>query len=84
MYGIYTNTSDKAKNGKVYALGRDTSLHGKPTELGGYGVAVLCENYDGKVYGGISKSWRWVETKMSHADAISLMNKRLGRKEFVA
>lgn len=79
---IYDKTATKAKNGKVYAFGRNRELDGRPTECGGYVVWRLCENYAGHVHGGISKTWRYVAKDLSFADAIELMNRRCGYKAF--
>ncbi len=79
---IYLNTSRKNKSGIVYAFGRDNSLHGKPLEVGGYEIWKIRENYDGAVHGGARKSWCLVKNGLSHKDAATMMNKRLGRVEF--
>lgn len=81
---VYSKTATKAKSGKVYAFGRRDDLSGQPTEKGGYIVWRLCENYDGKVRGGISKTWRYVADNLSFKDAVDLMNKRCGYKAFEA
>ena len=41
-----------------------------------YGVWRLCENYDGKVRGGISKTWRYIVTKTNKAEAEKVFNRR--------
>ena len=51
-------------------------------EKGGYWVWKLSQNYDGKVKGGIRSSWSYVAKDLSYSDAVKLMNKKLGRKEF--
>jgi len=79
---VYTKTATKSKSGKIYAFGRDDGLDGKPTELGGYYVWRLCENYDGKAKDGIAKTWRYVAKNLSFGDAIALMNKKCGYKAF--
>lgn len=79
---IYRKTATKAKNGTVYAFGRKEELDGQPTELGGYIVWKLCENYAGHVRGGIAKTWRYVGQNLTHAEAVALMNRRCGYKAF--
>jgi hypothetical protein len=81
---IYTKTATKAKNKNetVFAFGRDEKLDGQAVEKGGYQVWKLCENYNGQVKGGISKTWRYVQINLTHAQAVNLMNKRLGYKAF--
>ena len=54
--------------GKVYAVVTDGIT---------FEVWALCENYDAKVHGGISKSWRYVQKGMSESDAMKVFNKRV-------
>jgi len=41
-----------------------------------YAVYKLCENYNGKVRGGISKTWRYVEKNLPFEEALKLFNRR--------
>lgn len=79
---VYTKTATKGKTGNVYAFGRTADLDGQPIDAGGYYVFKLCENYAGHVRGGIAKTWRYIDRNLSHADAVALMNRRLGYKAF--
>lgn len=79
---VYTKTARKNAKGVVFAFGRKDSLDGKPTEMGGYMIWKLCENYDGKVRGGMRKTWRYTDENLSYEDAIKTMNRKLGREEF--
>ena len=79
---VYEKTARKNKNDVTYAFGRTKKLDGQPKEKGGYWVWKLSQNYDGKVKGGIRNSWSYVAKDLSYSDAVKLMNKKLGRKEF--
>jgi hypothetical protein len=79
---VYKKTARKNKNDVTYAFGRTKKLDGQPKERGGYWVWKLSKNYDGKVRGGIRDSWVYVDKDLSYSDAVKLMNKKLGRKEF--
>jgi len=81
---IYTKTATRAKNkaGTIYAFGREDELDGKPVGFGGYQVWKLCENYDGNVKGGISKTWRYVAKDMPYGEAVKMMNRKLKFKAF--
>jgi hypothetical protein len=79
---VYKKTARKNKNDVTYAFGRTKKLDGQPEEKGGYWVWKLSKNYDGKVRGGIRASWVYVGKDLSYSDAVKLMNKKLGRKEF--
>lgn len=81
---VYSKTAHKNAKGTVFAFGRTDSLDGHPTEKGGYMIFKLCKNYDGKVHGGIRKTWRYTDSNLSYQDAIKIMNKKLGREEFKA
>ena len=76
---IYKKTATKnPKTGDIYAFGRERKLDGKPIEDGGYVVWILKSNYDGKVRGGIRKTWRYIKKDLSYNDAVKLMNRRVG------
>lgn len=86
-HSVYAKTATKSKKKnvkrqKIYAFGRNDELHGQDISKGGYSVWALSENYDGKVRGGIRKSWGYIELDMSYNDAVKLMNRRLGYKAF--
>ena len=76
---IYKQTATVARDGKntLYAFGRRSELDGADVELGGYYVFKCCANYDGKSKSGLRKTWRYVDSDMSYADAVSLINNRL-------
>lgn len=80
---IYTKTARKNAKGVVFAFGRRDGMDGKPVADGGYMIFKLCENYNGQVHGGISKTWRYTDENLSYEDAIKKMNKKLGRNEFI-
>lgn len=42
-----------------------------------YSVWKLCENYDGKARGGVSKSWRFVENNLTLEQATKLYDRRI-------
>lgn len=68
---VYTKQARKSTKGVVYAPGTDSK---------GYMLFKLCENYDGKVRGGIRKTWRYVADGMTLDEAKALFEKRLGYK----
>ena len=43
----------------------------------GFEVLKLCENYDGKVQGGIRKTWRVVKAGMTEIEAKTLLERKL-------
>lgn len=55
------------KNGVIFALVTDGIT---------FEVWKLCENYSGKVRGGIEKAWRYVEKGMAEDSARALFNRR--------
>jgi hypothetical protein len=70
---VYTKQARKSSKGTIYAPGKNE-------ETGLYIIFKLCENYDGKVRGGIRKSWCAVAQNLSLEDAKTLFEKRLGEK----
>jgi len=62
----------KDSKGRVFALTRN-----KLTDT--YGVYQLCENYDGKVRGGIRKTWRYIIKDVDYATARQLWNKKTSK-----
>lgn len=50
MTTVYTNQARKNAKGEIFAPGKDE-------KTGRYFIFKLCSNYDGKVRGGIRKSW---------------------------
>ena len=68
---IYTKQACKSAKGVVYAPGKSAK---------GYVVYKLCENYDGRVRGGMRKTWRVVADGLSLEETKALMEKRVGRK----
>lgn len=61
---------EKKKSGKGYIF---ALIAGES----GFEVWKLCENYNGKVKGGIEKAWRYVEKNMTEESARALFNKRV-------
>ncbi len=68
---VYVNQAHKSAKGKVFAPGKSAK---------GYMVFALCENYNGNVRGGKSKTWRSVADGLTLEEAKALMEKRVGRK----
>lgn len=56
------------KNGVGYSLVDDGD--------GIYSVWKLCENYDRNFKGGIKKTWRYVEKKLSFDNAMNIFKRR--------
>ncbi|MDG1315674.1 MAG: hypothetical protein P8P29_09155 [Flavobacteriaceae bacterium] len=79
---IQTASRSKTKSKGIFAFGRTSRLDGQSVELGGYKVYFLSINSCNHVRGGLGKKWVLVERDLSHADAISLMNKRLKYVKF--
>jgi hypothetical protein len=67
-------TLEKKANSKgvIFALVASAD----PKETNGFEVWKLCENYDGKVKGGIRKTWRYIDKDMSRQEAEHLYNKK--------
>ena len=64
------------KNGIKYGLvAIHTGLSADPDDCT-YAVYKLCENYNGKVKGGMSKTWRYVERDLPFEDALALFERR--------
>ena len=57
--------------GQTFSLGRDKAA-------GTFGVYKLCENYDGKVRGGIRKTWRVVASGLEYAAARNIFDRKIG------
>ena len=83
VYLVTRTRSRKSSRGDVYALGRVTRLDGHSREEGGYVLWVLRGNYAGNVRGGIRYSWLIDARDLSYADAIRLMNRRVGHVAFL-
>jgi hypothetical protein len=76
MATVYTNKAQKSTKGVIFAPGKDE-------RTGKYFIFKLCENYDGRVRGGIRKSWCVVkqsEKGLSLDEAKEIFEKRLGKK----
>lgn len=58
------------KNGVVFCLCKDLQKNS-------FEVWKLCENYNGKIHGGLEKTWRYVEINMSQIQAEALFNRRV-------
>lgn len=83
---VYKQTATKALNSKanaVFAFGREETLHGQRTENGGYAVFVLRDRFVGAA-GEKHRTWELVEKNLSYAEAITLLNKRVGHTAFAA
>lgn len=70
---VYTQYARRSKKGVVYAPG---------SAADGYIIWKLCENYDGRARGGISKTWRYVERGLSLDEAKALFERRLGYRVY--
>jgi hypothetical protein len=68
---VYTKFAHKSAKGVIYAPGKSAK---------GYMVYKLCEEYDGRVRGGLRKTWRCVADGLTLDEAKALMEKRVGRK----
>lgn len=74
---IFIKQARKAKNGTVYAPGKaDISPVGY-FERADYAIYKLCSNYDGKVRGGVRKTWRVVAKGLSLDQAKALLERRV-------
>lgn len=76
MTTVYTKQARKNAKGTIFAPGKDE-------RTGKYFIFTLCENYDGRVRGGIRKTWRVVknsETGLTLEAAKALFEKKLGTK----
>lgn len=67
-----TIKKDANKNGVVYALAE---------YQGAFSVHCLKENYNGKVKGGILKTWTLVKKGLSEKEAEEIFNKRIKGKK---
>ena len=64
------------------AIKKNVNKSGTPFALvkyadGTYGVYKLCSNYDGKVRGGIAKTWCYIEKNLTETEATTLYGRRL-------
>ena len=76
MGEVFTKQAKRnKKTGVIYAPGKSTS---------GYLVFKLCENYNGKVRGGMDRTWRYVADNLTLEQAKTLMEKRVGLKLYEA
>jgi hypothetical protein len=71
MAQVYSKQARKNAKGVFYAPGKSES---------GYMLFRLCENYDSRAHGGISKTWRYVAKGLSLEEAKAKFEKLLGRK----
>lgn len=79
-----TKTKSRKKADQVFAFGRETRLDGRPADEGGYVLWVRSGNYAGHVRGGISYNWKVVKEGLSYAQAVQLMNRRVGYVAFAS
>jgi hypothetical protein len=71
MAQVYTKQARKSVKGAVFAPGKNAS---------GYMIFKLCENYNGKVRGGIEKTWRFTNEKLTLEQAKEIFQSKLGYK----
>lgn len=71
MAQVFTKQARASTKGIVFAPGKSDT---------GYLIFKLCENYDGKARGGVSKTWRFVADKLTLDEAKAEFEKRLGYK----
>ena len=71
MTTVFTKQARKSTKGVIFAPG-------KCERTGKYLIFKLCENYNGQVRGGISKTWRYVAKDLSLDEAKALFEKKLG------
>ena len=76
---VFKTTAKKAKTKAktIFAFGRRADLVTELDEAGGFVIWKLCVNHDGRVRGGLAKTWRVVAKDLTHDEAIGLMNKKL-------
>lgn len=79
---VYKKTATIGKSGVIYAFGRSDDRHGQPKEAGGYFLFKCCTNYNGRMRGGLQRTWRWVERDLPYAEVVTAMNKRCGYEAF--
>lgn len=71
MTRVFTKQAKKSKKGIVFAPGKNDR---------GYMIFKLCENYNGRVRGGVEKTWRYVAENLSLDQAKAEFERRLGYK----
>lgn len=75
---IFTKQARKNSKGDIFAPGKaDVSQDGYFDRCD-FQVWKLCENYDGRVRGGISKTWRVVAKDLNLEAAKTLLSKKVG------
>lgn len=74
MATVIKSTSTVAKNGEIYAFGKD--------DRGGYIIFKVKKSYCGTKHGGLDVRFVAVDQNLSHYDAIELMNKKCGYVAF--
>lgn len=73
---IFIKQARKNDKGIIFAPGKADVSHKGYFDRADYQVFKLCENYDGKVRGGISKTWRVVAKDLSLEEAKELLKKK--------
>lgn len=74
MATVFTKQARRNAKGTIFAPGRDTATSGK------YWIFKLCENYDGRVRGGMRKSWSYIARDLTLDEAKALFEKKIGTK----
>jgi hypothetical protein len=70
MAQVFTKQARKSTKGIIFAPGKNDR---------GYMIFKLCENYNGRVRGGVEKTWRYVAENLSLDQAKAEFERRLGR-----
>ena len=73
---IFTKQARKSKSGVWFAPGKDNIAKEGYFDRADYRVYKLCENYDGKVRGGISKTWRYIAKDLDLEQAKALLEEK--------
>ena len=73
---IFTKQAIKAKSGTIYAPGKDNVAAEGYNDRADYRIYKLCSNYDGKVRGGISKTWRYIAKDLTLEQAKKMLENK--------
>lgn len=73
---IFTSKKVKSKSGVWFAPGKDDVSKEGYFDRKDYRVYKLCGNYDGKVKGGMSYTWRYIARDLSLDEAKKLLESK--------
>ena len=73
---IFTKHAVKSQSGTIWAPGKADIAQDGYFDRADYQIWRLCENYDGKVRGGIRKTWRLSKDNLSLDQAKALLAKK--------